>query len=40
MGLAPYGNPKYKDIIKKELIDIKEDGSFQLNMKYFDFKEK
>ena len=37
MGLAPYGNPKYKDIIKKELIDIKEDGSFQLNMKYFDF---
>lgn len=37
MGLAPYGEPKYVDLIKKELIDIKEDGSFKLNMKYFDF---
>lgn len=37
MGLAPYGIPKYLDIIKKELIVIEEDGSYQLNMKYFDF---
>ena len=37
MGLAPYGEPKYVDIIKKYLIDIKDDGSFILNMKYFDF---
>ena len=31
MGLAPYGQPKYADIILKELIDVKEDGSFRLN---------
>ena len=37
MGLAPYGSPKYKDLILKELIDVKEDGSFRLNMKYFNF---
>ena len=37
MGLAPYGSPKYVNMILDELIDIKEDGSFQLNMKYFDF---
>jgi len=37
MGLAPYGEPKYKDIILKKLIDLKEDGSFRLNMKYFSF---
>ena len=37
MGLAPYGRPKYKDIILKELIDLKEDGSFRLNMKYFNY---
>jgi len=37
MGLAPYGEPKYVDIILKELIDLKEDGSFRLNMKYFNF---
>ena len=37
MGLAPYGQPKYADIILKELIDVKEDGSFRLNMKYFNF---
>ena len=35
MGLAPYGQPKYKDIIMKELVDLKDDGSFRLNMKYF-----
>jgi carbamoyltransferase len=37
MGLAPYGEPKYVDVIKRELIDIKEDGSFRMNMKYFDY---
>jgi len=37
MGLAPYGEPKYKDIILKELVDLKEDGSFKLNMKYFNY---
>jgi carbamoyltransferase len=37
MGLAPYGEPKYVDIIKKHLIEIKEDGSFRLNMKYFNY---
>ncbi|MEW6009468.1 MAG: carbamoyltransferase [Candidatus Omnitrophota bacterium] len=37
MGLAPYGELKYVDIILKELIDLKEDGSFKLNMKYFGF---
>ena len=37
MGLAPYGDPKYKDIIFSELIDLKEDGSFKINMKYFDY---
>jgi len=37
MGLAPYGEPIYSDVIKKELIDIKTDGSFKLNMKYFNY---
>ena len=37
MGLAPYGEPKYRDRIKSELVDIKEDGSFKLNMKYFNY---
>ena len=37
MGLAPYGEPKYKDLILQELLDLKEDGSFRLNMKYFGF---
>jgi len=37
MGLAPYGNPIFKELILKELIDAKEDGSFRLNMKYFEF---
>jgi carbamoyltransferase len=37
MGLAPYGEPKYKDIILKELIDVKEDGSFRMNMDYFNY---
>ncbi len=37
MGLAPYGAPKYVDVIKRELVDLREDGSFRLNMKYFDY---
>lgn len=37
MGLAPYGEPKYKQLILDELIDLKEDGSFRLNMKYFNY---
>ena len=37
MGLAPYGKPKYKDVILKELIDLKEDGSFKMNMDYFGY---
>ena len=37
MGLAPYGEPKYKDIILRELLDLKEDGSFKLNMRYFPY---
>jgi len=37
MGLAPYGAPKYVDKIKEKLIDIKDDGSFHLNMEYFDY---
>ncbi len=37
MGLAPYGEPKYVDIILDNLIDIKEDGTFRLNMKYFNY---
>jgi len=37
MGLAPYGEPKYADLIKDNLIDIKEDGSFHLDMSYFNY---
>ena len=37
MGLAPYGEPKFKDIILDKLIDVKEDGSFRLNMDYFNY---
>ena len=37
MGLAPYGEPKYADIIRGELVDIKPDGSFWLNLDYFNF---
>ncbi|MBI5375704.1 MAG: carbamoyltransferase [Candidatus Schekmanbacteria bacterium] len=35
MGLAPYGNPTYYDLILKELVDLRDDGSFMMNMKYF-----
>ena len=37
MGLAPYGKPKYKDIILNNLISINKDGSHKLNLKYFNF---
>ncbi len=37
MGLAPYGEPKHKDKILEHLIDVKADGSFRLNLSYFDF---
>ena len=37
MGLAPYGRPKYVDLIYRELIDLREDGSFRVNQKYFDY---
>ena len=37
MGLAPYGEPRYVDVILNELIDLKDDGSFKLNMKYFNY---
>ncbi len=37
MGLAPYGEPGYVDLIHDKLIDVKEDGTFRLNMKYFNY---
>ncbi|WP_336080172.1 carbamoyltransferase family protein [Thalassospira sp. CH_XMU1448-2] len=37
MGLAPYGQPKYVDLIKEHLIKVADDGSFQLDMSYFDY---
>ena len=37
MGLAPYGEPKFKEIILDKLIDVKDDGSFRLNMDYFNY---
>ena len=37
MGLAPYGEPKFKNLILDNLVDLKEDGTFRLNMKYFDY---
>jgi len=37
MGLAPYGEPEYVDLILDKLIDLKEDGTFRLNMKYFNY---
>ena len=38
MGLAPYGVPRYKDLILSELIDLKGDGSLRLNLSYFNFR--
>jgi carbamoyltransferase len=40
MGLAPYGQPKFYNLILKELLDLKEDGSFRLNMSYFPYCHK
>jgi len=37
MGLAPYGEPKYTNLIYEHLIDLKEDGSFTMNMEYFNY---
>ncbi len=37
MGLAPYGEPKYAQLIRNNLIDVKPDGSFRLNLAYFDY---
>ena len=37
MGLAPYGDPKYKDLIYKNLIEVKDDGSFNMNLDYFNY---
>ncbi len=37
MGLAPYGEPKYKDLILNELMDLREDGSFRMDMRYFNY---
>ena len=37
MGLAPYGEPKYKDLVLEHLMDLKEDGTFRLDMSYFDY---
>jgi carbamoyltransferase len=37
MGLAPYGEPRYVDLILRELVDLKDDGSFKLNLRYFDY---
>jgi carbamoyltransferase len=37
MGLAPYGEPKYKDLMLENIMDLKDDGSFRLNMEYFNY---
>ncbi len=37
MGLAPYGEPKYADLIRDKLLDLKEDGSFRMDMSYFNY---
>lgn len=37
MGLAPYGEPKYADLIRRHLVDVKPDGSFRLDLRYFDY---
>jgi carbamoyltransferase len=39
MGLAPYGEPKYASLIREKLIDLKDDGSFRMDMRYFGFCE-
>lgn len=37
MGLAPYGRPIYKDLILEKLVDLKEDGSYRMDMRYFNY---
>ena len=37
MGLAPYGEPRYADLIRRHLVDVKPDGTFRLDMRYFDY---
>ena len=37
MGLAPYGEPRYADLIRRHLIDVKDDGSFRLDLRYFGY---
>jgi len=37
MGLAPYGEPRYADLIRDQLLDVKDDGTFRLDMSYFDY---
>jgi carbamoyltransferase len=37
MGLAPYGNPVYADLIREKLLDLRDDGSFRLNLEYFGY---
>jgi carbamoyltransferase len=37
MGLAPYGEPRYADLIRRELVELRDDGSFRLAMRYFDY---
>jgi len=37
MGLAPYGRPKYRELILENLVDLKDDGSFRLNQSYFNY---
>ena len=37
MGLAPYGEPKYSDLIRQHLVDIKDDGTFRLDLRYFKY---
>ena len=40
MGLAPYGEPRYADLIREKLIDLREDGSFRVNMEYFGYLDE
>ncbi|MFI5180377.1 MAG: carbamoyltransferase [Thermoanaerobaculia bacterium] len=40
MGLAPYGSPKYADVIREKLVHVFDDGSIRLNMDYFDFPNR
>jgi len=40
MGLAPYGRPRYVDVLRDELIDVKDDGSFRLDMSFFGYLDR